>query len=392
MLLKSSSTPVLGSLLSSIAADSPNNNNHYETSTPFKHHPLTSFIDNHNRLSFHPSPGSVHLSTTVSCGSSPKSPSVVDQFSDFNLKGFRRVHSAGNLEGLVHAACDSNEQLYNQNQPKKLSLRHKCLKLESIPSFSFYNSRARCEEEEDESFLEEEEEELKENEKLSDGSEEKVMAVSGSHEFNPISMKNMLLKEEVKVTDKIWNVGLEYERGLVGQEMFLAKGLGLTTDGGSRGGFRGGSGGGGEFNPSGSSGNGGGDNHEVEEYYKRMVEENPGNPLFLGNYAQFLYQSKRDVQGAEEYYSRAILADPKDGETLSQYAKLVWELYHDEERASSYFERAIQASPQDNLVHAAYASFLWETEEDGEEYAAPRGIDSIPAQFHEGSLARLKQL
>ncbi|MBA0549292.1 hypothetical protein Golob_020329 [Gossypium lobatum] len=118
-----------------------------------------------------------------------------------------------------------------------------------------------------------------------------------------------------------------------------------------------------------------------------MVEENPGNPLFLGNYAQFLYQSKRDLQGAEEYYSRAILVDPKDGETLSQYAKLVWELHRDEERASSYFERAVQVSPQDSHVHAAYASFLWETEEDGDECAAPSEIDKIPTQFHQGTLA-----
>jgi predicted ATPase len=30
--------------------------------------------------------------------------------------------------------------------------------------------------------------------------------------------------------------------------------------------------------------------HGTEEYYKKMVQENPGNPLFLRNYAQFLYQ------------------------------------------------------------------------------------------------------
>ncbi|XWS76189.1 hypothetical protein CRYUN_Cryun01aG0154600 [Craigia yunnanensis] len=185
------------------------------------------------------------------------------------------------------------------------------------------------------------------------------MAMNGSHEFNALSMENMLLNDEVEVADKIWNVGFEDERGLFGQEKFLARGLGI--DGGSRGGVSGGSGGdgGSEFNPAGSSGDGG-DNHEVEEYYKRMVDENPCNPLFLGNYAQFLYQSKRDLVGAEEYYSRGILADPKDGETLSQYA---------------------------NHVQAAYASFLWETEEDADECAAPSYIDSMPTQFHEGTLA-----
>ncbi|XP_022771339.1 uncharacterized protein LOC111314344 [Durio zibethinus] len=370
MLLRSSSTPVLGSLLAEI----PNNNNHYETSTPLRHYPSNSFHHNHNRLSFHPSPGSVHISTTVSWGSSPISPSFVDQFSDFERRDFHRAHSEGNLEGLIHATCDINEKFYNQNQPKKLSARHKCLMLQTIPSFSLYNLRARCEEEEeeDESHIEEKEEELKENEELLESS---VMAMNGSH--------NVLLNEDAKIGDKFRNVGFEDERGLVGQEIFLSRGLG--TDGGSRGGVRGGGGGGGgggsEFNPAGSSGDGG-DNHEVEKYYKRMVEENPGNSLFLGNYAQFLYQSKRDLVEAEEFYFRAILADPKDGKTLSQYAKLVWELHHDEERASSYFERAVQASPRDSHVHAVYASFLWETEEDANECAAHSGIDSKPTQFH----------
>ncbi|XVE77984.1 hypothetical protein DITRI_Ditri13aG0107800 [Diplodiscus trichospermus] len=383
MLLRSSSTPVLGSLLSSITDSPNNNNNHHESSNPFRHYPSTDFHHNHNRLSFHPSPGSVHLSTVISCGSSPISPSVADQLSsDFDCKGFHRAQSEGNLEGLVRAACDGNEEFYNQNQPKKLSARNKYLMLQTIPSFSFYNSMARCEEEEDESDLEEEEEELKENGEVLDSSEERVLAVNGSHEFNSISMEeNMLVNEEVKASDKIWNVGFEDERILVGQEMFLARGIG--TDGGGSGGH---GGRGGESNPAGSGGDGG-DNHEAEEYYKRMVEENPGNSLFLGNYAKFLYQTKRDLQGAEEYYSRAILADPKDGETVSQYAKLVWELHHDQERASGYFERAVQASPQDSHVHAAYASFLWETEEDGDECMAPSDIDSITPQFHEGTLA-----
>lgn len=46
----------------------------------------------------------------------------------------------------------------------------------------------------------------------------------------------------------------------------------------------------------GSGGDGGGDNHEVEEYYQRkLVEENPGNPLFLSNYAQFLPKGDFDT-------------------------------------------------------------------------------------------------
>ncbi|XVE81938.1 hypothetical protein DITRI_Ditri15bG0106600 [Diplodiscus trichospermus] len=103
---------------------------------------------------------------------------------------------------------------------------------------------------------------------------------------------------------------------------------------------------------------------DVEDYYRRMIQENPCNPLILSNYARFLHQSKGDLEGAEEYYSQATQADPGDGETMSRYAKLVWDLHHDHEKASHYFERAVEATPGNSHVLAAYASFLWETEED----------------------------
>ncbi|KAM3756192.1 hypothetical protein ACB098_02G093700 [Castanea mollissima] len=85
----------------------------------------------------------------------------------------------------------------------------------------------------------------------------------------------------------------------------------------------------------------------VEEYYKKMIDGSPNNPLFLRNYAQFLSQSKNDLPAAEEFYMRAILADPRDGEIISQYAKLVWELHHDRNKALCYFERAVEATPGD---------------------------------------------
>ncbi|KAK3038667.1 hypothetical protein RJ639_028121 [Escallonia herrerae] len=109
-----------------------------------------------------------------------------------------------------------------------------------------------------------------------------------------------------------------------------------------------------------------GEESNPEEHHKRMLAENPCNPLFLRNYAQFLHHSKGDLEGAEYYYSRAILADPGDGEIIAQYAKVVWELHHDQDKALSYFERAVQAAPRDSHVLGAYAKFLWETDGDKE--------------------------
>lgn len=112
----------------------------------------------------------------------------------------------------------------------------------------------------------------------------------------------------------------------------------------------------------------------LDAQYKTMVDEQPGNALFLRNYAQFLHevifisreryhvpvictdviaaaclQVKGDTRRAEEYYSRAMLADPSDGEIMSQYAKLVWEVHHDPERCLGYFQKSVQAAPHDRL-------------------------------------------
>ncbi|KAG6662839.1 uncharacterized protein LOC122305395 [Carya illinoinensis] len=352
MLLRSSSTPLLGSLHS----ESPNNNlNHYETCITLKHPPPT-IHQSHHKLSLHQA-GSLNLSS-FSRNTSPISPSIADL--DRN-KGFRRAQSEGNLEGLAYASCSN-----------------KFFMLQTIPS-----TRGECEDDEEEEDEEEdyyteddeERDELEEDEKplwRNERGEEMVMAMEAQALGLENKTRNLTLTEEASVREEIWNLGFGRGQGMEG-----GPGVGVGVGGGGGGG-----GGRGEFNSTGSGGDCGDNQGGVEEHFKRMVEENPGNPLCLRNYAQFLYQSKRDLQGAEEYYSRAILADPKDGEVLSQCAKLVWELSHDQDRASSYFERAVQASPQDSHVHAAYASFLWEAEEYVDESVVPEEIQVMQSHFH----------
>ncbi|MED6168017.1 hypothetical protein PIB30_008037 [Stylosanthes scabra] len=364
MLLRSSSTPLLGSLHSSFT-DSPNNNTiHSESSHAFKHHlPPCVPQPHHPKISFHQS-----SFMQFSCTSSPISPSI----SEGQNKGFRRVQSEGSLKDLAFTTCNSNnEDIVGDIPFKRFSARPKCNVLETIPSFSVTKHKGLREEDEDD---EETDSDIE--------YEEERGSLMSLH-------KSMLLSEEVRVRDGGCRVGLaEREEEFDGKPMYLARGLGVDVCGDGMGGCRGGrgggsGGGGGDYNSMSSGGNDG-DRSGVEEYYKKMVEENPGNPLFLRNYAQYLYKCKQDPEGAEEYYSRAILADPKDGEVLSQYGKLVWELHQDEERASAYFERAVQASPEDSHVHAAYASFLWDTEE-GEDNC--NESECLPPQFHQGAMA-----
>ncbi|KAK4801781.1 hypothetical protein SAY86_022268 [Trapa natans] len=342
MMLRSSSTPILGALLSS-HGESPgpgrgHSHSHHHEGTA---HTAT-FGHNHQKLSFH--------APTFSCTSSPISPSMVDS----NHKGYRRAQSEGNLEELLSSQVNEDDKFCEPYQARKFGLAppRSGAVLQTIPSFSFYRSGGGYEDEEDDDDEEEEESDVDEGEDEGIEIEDSIIA-----------------KPTMAAKEGLLDVGSDI--GLLafqGKEMFLAKGFGVGLGIDMSGGY-GGCGHGGGRGPCqvDCGGDDGRENLRMEEHYKRLMEENPNNPLFLRNYAQFLHQTKGEVEMAEEYYSRAILADPRDGDLLCQYAKLTWHLHRDKDRALGYFERAAQASPQDSHVHAAYAGFLWGTEDEDDE-------------------------
>ncbi|KAL5990337.1 hypothetical protein ACLOJK_011235 [Asimina triloba] len=319
MLLRSSSTPVLGSLAASFS-DSPNSSSVDHNRPPSDHLKRLSFAHSNHHPNFHP----------FSCNSSPTPHSIAPR-TDFNQdpKGFRRASSDGNLQSLAAAAHD--DDFHNWIPPK--SSRRPSAVLETIPSFTVHRRTGIQYEEEEEEEDEEEEQELSLPRSVTIG--ENMTPMEGYLGFD--------------ADEGIELVGVD-EESKGEAALFLAKGLGINsgdsfgfiTDGGSAGG-----GGRSNFPLVDSGGAGGNDGSDVESYYKRMVEENPGNPLFLRNYAHYLYQSKGDPAKVEEYYMRAILAGPGDGEILSQYAKFIWEEHGDRQRASSYFEQATQSAPED---------------------------------------------
>eukprot|EP00253_Pinus_taeda_P026309 PITA_26309 len=130
------------------------------------------------------------------------------------------------------------------------------------------------------------------------------------------------------------------------------------------GGFSGGTGCGGRGCGFGSESN------NTDAYYKKMLQADPGNPLLLTNYGRFLQEVQHDLERAEEYYGRAILASPSDGDILSLYANLIWDVHKDAPRAKSYFDQAVEAAPEDCNVLGLYAHFLWNAEDDEEDQGA----------------------
>ncbi|KAL8530180.1 hypothetical protein ACS0TY_007299 [Phlomoides rotata] len=306
MLLRSSSTPVLGSLVPSSISES--------------HTPTCKLI---------------------SCSANGNGAGS----QEFRIKscqnGLRRIQSDGNLEEYL---VDADDLSFSNKLGRSRSRRNSisCSTMSPIPASLEYDYDDDSDVDDDDD--KELELELQDTFKAAEEEEEEIMR--GEYPFGG--------DDEGK--------------------MYLATGLGGgSSNGGS---------GGGSYQPVAFDKGGG-----MEQHYKKMLEEDPGNSLLLRNYAHFLYQVKGDGGAAEEYYSRAILADEgEDGEILSQYAKLIWELHRDKERAGDYFQRAVEASSDNSHIHAAYASFLWDTEDEVEEAQAHTSQVAHPF-FHHGFMA-----
>lgn len=154
--------------------------------------------------------------------------------------------------------------------------------LQSSPSFSIFNSG---DEYQDEESAQQDPSEKTLNRTVSIG--ESIEGV-GSGEFS-FGKKSMSSIEEVKEEEEEGTNGVqnrsfeEAENRPVSPRMYLATGLGIDMFGAGVGigGFDG-------VDLSVANFDGGGD---VEEYYKRMVDEYPCHPLFLRNYAHVLQVS-----------------------------------------------------------------------------------------------------
>ncbi|KAJ6863565.1 hypothetical protein NC652_040183 [Populus alba x Populus x berolinensis] len=208
--------------------------------------------------------------------------------------------------------------------------------------------------------------------------------------------------EEVEKKVSFWEGGLFFERCEAGEKGEGDNGVMevLVTGGGSDGGGRKFCGGRGRSDFGDDGGSGSQESNEGTEttdvYYQKMIEANPGNPLFLRNYARFLKEVRLDFVKAEEYCGRAILANPNDADVLSMYADLIWQNHKDASRAESYFDRAVKAAPDDCYVMASYARFLWDAEEEEEEEGEQEQRENMtklsPRTFFHGSKPPLPPL
>jgi len=104
----------------------------------------------------------------------------------------------------------------------------------------------------------------------------------------------------------------------------------------------------------------------AEQYYQKAIEMNPNNATHLGNYATFLYDVKKDMEGAEVYYLKALEAEPNNAIQLGNYASFLQDVKKDYEGAEVYYLKSLKADPNIAIHMGNYASFLYEVKKDYE--------------------------
>ncbi|THG04381.1 hypothetical protein TEA_003180 [Camellia sinensis var. sinensis] len=335
MLLRNSSTPLVQSLFS----DTP-------TTTTTTTTVLSSvYSELHHPHHIYP--------TSLSCNSSP----IYSWSSDFNRKtnklthkAFRRARSDGNLEGLASTSFGLHE-LCNSNKSSKLQ----------APSFSIYASNDGSDEENGE----------KEGLEMSE-----VLGIPNS-EFS-FGKKGMGLIEEndgeeegEEVLNEFQDLGIREVVEPASPPMYLATGLGIGRANASAG--------------------------NVEEYYKRMVGEEPSNPLFLRNCAQLLQIEEDDkvlvevqktpFEEEKELVSPSLhlaigvgidvavvggidgvacnAADFGKASICSSKSELPKnESKRDLQGTEQYYSSAVLADPADGEIISQYAKVVWELHHD----------------------------
>ncbi len=121
--------------------------------------------------------------------------------------------------------------------------------------------------------------------------------------------------------------------------------------------------------------------HDVAElFYKRAIESDPKHADNLCNYAIFLTDVRKDHDAAEALHQRAIESDPKHANNLGNYAIFLKDIRNEYDTAETNYKRAIEADPKHAGYLGNYAIFLTEVRKDHDAAEAlyQRAIEADP--------------
>ncbi len=92
--------------------------------------------------------------------------------------------------------------------------------------------------------------------------------------------------------------------------------------------------------------------------YQDGIEENPGSPELIGNYASFLDNIRKDYDKAEELYKKAIHIDSEDVTNLGNYGLFLQGIRKDYDKAEELYKKAIHIDSEDVTKLGNYGLFL----------------------------------
>ena len=79
--------------------------------------------------------------------------------------------------------------------------------------------------------------------------------------------------------------------------------------------------------------------------------------IYLGSYAEFLEETRRDVNRAEDLYQRILTLNPEDSMALGNYAVLLHRIRKNYKEAEKYYELAVNLYPSHATILVKYGNF-----------------------------------
>jgi Flp pilus assembly protein TadD len=101
----------------------------------------------------------------------------------------------------------------------------------------------------------------------------------------------------------------------------------------------------------------------TDEFHQVQLREKPNDPEVHSNYGAYLYDRKRNADGAERAYRHAIELDDRCANALGNLANLMWKK-GERAIAEEFYLRALHIPPQNENASYNYANFLIETKSD----------------------------
>ena len=96
-----------------------------------------------------------------------------------------------------------------------------------------------------------------------------------------------------------------------------------------------------------------------EAIYREGVQRLPNSPELTGNFANFMWQARKESDEAEHLYRRAIELEPDSAHNVGNFARFMLEVRKEYDEAERLFRRAMELGPDDANNTSSFANFMF---------------------------------